>query len=171
MAEQMQLAARAASHSSKATHDPVAALDARFDALDELIKRSTADSCEKRKRRISRRALAAAVRRALWKLAADPRTAEAIQEAIVAEPQPVRTAGPTDYAEVLQLLSAQAGFRPLPLRPRHPVGNALGIIDEQLDRLVLVVESAPDGSARFRIPTVRSARLESILCEAFGLTF
>ena len=111
------------------------------------------------------------MRRALWKLATDPRTAEAIQEAIVAEPQPVRTVGPTNYAEVLQLLSAQAGFRPLPLRPRHPVGNALGIIDEQLDRLVLVVESAPDGSARFRIPTIRSARLESILIDAFGLTF
>lgn len=94
-----------------------------------------------------------------------------IQEAIAAEPMPFRADCPIRYADVLQLLRTQAGFRPLPLRPRHPVGRAIGVVDQRLGRLVMVVETAPDDTARFRIPRTRSASLETLIHATFGQVF
>lgn len=186
MAPPTQLATAPAAHAGARLHGPAAPLeaqvdarlDARFDAVEALIRQWDEPAAptvdlprRKRQGNSSRRAVAAAVRRALWKLAADPNTVAMIQEAITAEPVPFRADCPIRYDDVLQLLRAQSGFRPLPLRPRHPVGRAIGVVDQRLGRLVLVVEAAPDDTARFRIPTTRSARLEALLHEELGTAF
>ncbi|MBA4019432.1 MAG: hypothetical protein C0483_19885 [Pirellula sp.] len=189
MSHNLELATRSASHAGVALQDPVqdsaedsvAELDARFDAVEALLRQCddgefpanepAAPSPAKREPRRSRRTVATAVRRAMWRLAAHPQTVDMIQEAITARPVPCHEARPIAFGDVLQLLAAQPGLRPLLLRPRHPVGRAIGVIDQRLGRLVLVVESAPDDTARFRLPAVRSPHVEGLLQAAFGLAF